>query len=487
MIMRYNKKWPVLLVALFTFVTFGCASLPSGDINVSGEAVVKAAMKYIGRPYRHGMAGPNVFDCSGFTSFIYKQFDISLSRDSRAQYRQGVSVGRKDLRVGDLVFFTSPRSGRSVGHVGIVSKVESDGNFYFVHAARRGVIEDSYRASSYYYNRYLGARRVISDKDTLTIAMCGDIMMGTTYPSVQLPDNDGRDIFLDTKELTEAADIAVGNLEGAITDGGHCTKGNGPNTYAFRMPTSYGHLLGEAGYDYLSLANNHANDFDTEGIASTEQVLEEQGIKFSGIEGRTESAVVERDGIRYGLCAFGHNSYTLKHKDLATVKRILDDLKKKSDVVVVSFHGGAEGRDKRHLPIGTEIFLGEDRGNLREFTHFCIDNGADVVFGHGPHVCRAMEVYKGKFIAYSLGNFCTPYGMSLTSISAYAPVVTIKIDRKGRFLEGKIHSFIQQKGVGPRKDNSDAVAREIKELTESDIQGSPIRIDGAGDITLADD
>jgi len=487
MIMRYNKKWPVLLVALFTFVTFGCASLPSGDINVSGEAVVKAAMKYIGRPYRHGMAGPNVFDCSGFTSFIYKQFDISLSRDSRTQYRQGVSVGRKDLRVGDLVFFTSPRSGRSVGHVGIVSKVESDGNFYFVHAARRGVIEDSYRASSYYYNRYLGARRVISDKDTLTIAMCGDIMMGTTYPSVQLPDNDGRDIFLDTKELTEAADIAVGNLEGAITDAGHCTKGSGPNTYAFRMPTSYGHLLGEAGYDFLSMANNHANDFDTEGVEDTERVLEEQGIKFSGIEGRTESAVVERDGIRYGLCAFGHNSYTLKHKDLATVKRILDDLKKKSDVVVVSFHGGAEGRDKRHLPIGTEIFLGEDRGNLREFTHFCIDNGADVVFGHGPHVCRAMEVYKGKFIAYSLGNFCTPYGMSLTSISAYAPVVTVKIDRKGRFLEGKIHSFIQQKGVGPRKDNSDAVAREIKELTESDIQGSPIRIDGAGNITLADE
>ena len=73
------------------------------------EAVVKAAMKYIGRPYRHGTAGPNVFDCSGFTSFIYKQFDISLSRDSRAQYRQGVSVGRKDLRVGDLVFFTSPK------------------------------------------------------------------------------------------------------------------------------------------------------------------------------------------------------------------------------------------------------------------------------------------------------------------------------------------------------------------------------------------
>ena len=272
--MRYGAKSIVRLLALFVFVTFGCASSPSGGIGLKGEDVIRAAMKYMGRPYRHGMAGPNLFDCSGFTSYIFSQFGISLSRDSRAQYTQGVSVGRKDLRIGDLVFFTSPGSGRGIGHVGIVSKVESDGNFYFVHAARRGVVEDSFRASAYYYNRYVGARRVISDKDTLTIAMCGDIMMGTTYPTVQLPDNDGRDIFADTRQLTLSADLAVGNLEGAITDGGHCTKGNGPNTYAFRMPTSYGHLLGEAGYDYLSQANNHANDFDTEGVVTTEQVLD---------------------------------------------------------------------------------------------------------------------------------------------------------------------------------------------------------------------
>lgn len=321
--------------------------------------------------------------------------------------------------------------------------------------------------------------------DTLVVAMCGDIMMGTTYPSTQLPANDGRDIFLDTKQLTLAANIALGNLEGAITDAGHCTKGSGPNSYAFRMPTRFGHLLSEAGYDFLSQANNHANDFDREGILSTEKVLDDLGIKYSGIAGRQESAVVERNGVRYGVCAFGHNSYTLKHKDLQTVKRIIDNLKATSDIVIVSFHGGAEGRDKRHLPQGTEMFLGEDRGNLREFAHFCIDNGVDVVFGHGPHVCRAMEVYKGKFIAYSLGNFCTPYGMSLTGISGYAPVVTINIDKEGRFLSGKIHSFIQQRGVGPRKDGTDAVAREIKSLTESDIQGSPIRIDDKGNISLA--
>ena len=321
--------------------------------------------------------------------------------------------------------------------------------------------------------------------DTLVVAMCGDIMMGTTYPTTQLPANDGRDIFLDTKPLTLAADIALGNLEGAITDAGHCTKGSGPNSYAFRMPTRFGHLLSEAGYDYVSQANNHANDFDHEGILSTEQVLNDLGIKFSGIAGRTESAVVERNGVRYGVCAFGHNSYTIKHLDLQTVKRIIDDLKPKCDILIVTFHGGAEGRDKCHLPQGMETFLGENRGNLREFTHFCIDNGADVVFGHGPHVCRAMEIYKGKFIAYSLGNFCTPYGISLTGISGYAPVVTINITKEGRFLSGKIHSFIQQRGVGPRKDDTNAVAREIKALTESDIKGSPIRIDDEGNITLA--
>ena len=483
--MNGNKKMMVLLLVLFTSVTFGCASSPGYDTQVAGEEIIKTALKYMGRPYRYGTAGPNVFDCSGFTSFIFKQFGISLSRDSRTQYTQGTSVGRKDLRVGDLVFFTSPRSGRSVGHVGIVSKVEDDGNFYFVHAANRGVTEDSYRASSYYYNRYVGARRVLNDKDTFVIALCGDIMMGTTYPTVQLPPNDGRDIFLDTKALTQAADLAVGNLEGAITDAGHCTKGRGPNSFAFRMPTSFTQLLSDAGYDYLSQANNHANDFDHEGILSTEECLGKWGIKFSGIAGRAESAVVVRGGIRFGLCAFGHNNYTLRHKDLQAVKRILDDLKAESDIVIVSFHGGAEGRDKRHLPHGTEMFLGEDRGNLREFTHFCIDNGADIVFGHGPHVCRAMEVYKGRFIAYSLGNFCTPYGMSLSGISGYAPVVTVKIGKDGEFLDGKIHSFIQHKGIGPRKDDTHAVAREIKNLTESDIQLSPICIDDEGNITVA--
>ena len=319
---------------------------------------------------------------------------------------------------------------------------------------------------------------------TLTVAMTGDVMMGTTYPSMMLPANNGADLFRDAKGVLVGADLTVGNLEGAICDGGKSTKGSGPNSYSFRTPTSYGHLLKEAGFDYMSMANNHANDFGQEGIQSTEKVLKEQGILFSGIAGRTESAVIERKGLKIGLCAFGHNSYTLKHTDLATVGRIVDDLVKRCDLVIVSFHGGAEGRTQRHLPQGGETFLGENRGSLRQLAHFCVDHGADIVYGHGPHVVRGVEVYKGRFIAYSLGNFCTPYNVSLTGISGYAPVVEISIDKDGQFLNGQIHPFLQTRGVGPRTDKNKSVITEMKRLSESDLPQSQASIDSDGHIRL---
>ena len=148
--------------------------------------------------------------------------------------------------------------------------------------------------------------------DTLTIAMTGDIMMGTTFPSRQLPPNNGANLFDDTKSILKRADLAVGNLEGTLCDGGTSTKGTGPHSFAFRTPTSYAPLLTDAGYDFLSMANNHANDFGQTGIESTERCLNEQGIKFSGIAGRTQYAVVERNGVKYGICAFGHNRYTME-------------------------------------------------------------------------------------------------------------------------------------------------------------------------------
>ena len=332
---------------------------------------------------------------------------------------------------------------------------------------------------------HLSFSNVAAQQDTLTIAMVGDVMMGTTFPSMMLPENEGKQLFKDAGDILRQADLALGNLEGTLCDGGQSTKGSGPNSYSFRTPTSYAPRLKEVGFDYMSMANNHANDFGQTGIESTERCLREQGILFSGIDGRTESVVIERKGKKIGICAFGHNSYTLKHTDLQVVGRIVDDLVSRCDLVIVSFHGGAEGKDKRHLPQGAETFLGENRGSLRQLAHFCIDHGADVVYGHGPHVLRAAEVYKGRFIAYSLGNFCTPYNVNLTGISGYAPLMEIKINPKdGQFYSGQVHPFIQMRGIGPRADKTGAVIKEMKQLTEADVPQSQARIDEQGRILM---
>ena len=189
---------------------------------------------------------------------------------------------------------------------------------------------------------------------------------------------------------------------------------------------------------------------------------------------------VEKNGVRYGICSFGQNSYTLKHTDTASVTRIVTALRPQCDILVVNFHGGAEGTKYSHLPNGPETYLGENRGNLRVFAHHCIDLGADIVFGHGPHVVRAVECYNGHLIAYSLGNFCTTYGINVAGLTGYAPVLVARIGRDGRFVEGRIHSFIQTPGMGPLPDTENKVARHMRDLSYADFPG------GCG-LTIADD
>ncbi len=133
--------------------------------DVSGETIVKTAMQYIGVPYRHGTSNGNSFDCSGFTSYVYRQFDITLSRDSRAQYTQGQIIKDKsDLRAGDLVFFQGSSGRGGVGHVGIVTEVNpSEKTFKFVHASSKKGVTTEQSTTAYYSQRYVGARRVLQN------------------------------------------------------------------------------------------------------------------------------------------------------------------------------------------------------------------------------------------------------------------------------------------------------------------------------------
>ena len=129
--------------------------------NIMAYNVLDEAFNHIGARYSHGCAGPYVFDCSGFTSYVFGKMGISLSRSSRQQATQGYGISSSELQSGDLVFFTSPRSGGSVGHVGIVVDVDPvTGSFDFIHASLRGVKVSNSR-ESYYARRYLFGRRVM--------------------------------------------------------------------------------------------------------------------------------------------------------------------------------------------------------------------------------------------------------------------------------------------------------------------------------------
>lgn len=133
----------------------------SAESSAMLDDILKEGAKHLGKRYVHGAKGPNQFDCSGFTSYVYKQFGFNISPGSRIQYTQGVPVARNELRKGDLVFFTSRSSGKNVGHVGIVVSADNEkGTFKFIHASVRGVRYNDFEG--YYVPRYVGARRIIT-------------------------------------------------------------------------------------------------------------------------------------------------------------------------------------------------------------------------------------------------------------------------------------------------------------------------------------
>jgi poly-gamma-glutamate capsule biosynthesis protein CapA/YwtB (metallophosphatase superfamily) len=325
---------------------------------------------------------------------------------------------------------------------------------------------------------------IVHGQEIVSIIGVGDIMLGTDYPSAHyLPPNNGKSLLAEVKDMLNNADLTFGNLEGPIVNGGNTMK-NCPKCYAFRMPEILAQNLSDAGFDVMSVANNHGGDFGEQGRTSTLRVLKELGIQSAGLSNKP-SVTFEKEGIKYGFAAFAPNIGTADLRDIPKAKAIVADLANKSDIVIVSFHGGAEGSSRQHVTRKSETFYGENRGNVYQFSHAVIDAGADVVFGHGPHVTRAIEVYKDRFIAYSLGNFCTHGRFNLTGALGVAPIIKINVDKSGRFLDGKIVSTMQsKKWVGVKIDSNNRALRYIQNLTRTDFPEAIINIDGNGLITL---
>ncbi|HEX4603410.1 MAG TPA: CapA family protein, partial [Candidatus Angelobacter sp.] len=157
-------------------------------------------------------------------------------------------------------------------------------------------------------------------------------------------------------------------------------------------------------------------------------------------------------------------------------------LKTESDLVIVGFHGGAEGATHQHVLEGDDTFLGEDRGDLRRFTHAAIDAGADLVLGSGPHVVRAMEIYKGKLIAYSLGNFATYGPFNLSAENGLSLVLEAHLAADGTFLRGKAYPVKQEKPGGPKMDSEMKVLPVLRSLSLADFKQTAITVGPQGDL-----
>jgi poly-gamma-glutamate capsule biosynthesis protein CapA/YwtB (metallophosphatase superfamily) len=324
----------------------------------------------------------------------------------------------------------------------------------------------------------------ILHKDTLSIIGVGDIMMGTNYPEDKLPPDNGSFLLVDVEKVLRDADVTFGNLEGTLLDSGGTAKTcKDPKVcYAFRTPRRYVQNLVNAGFDLMALANNHAGDMGNEGRESSMKTLEEAGILHAG-QITHKTTIFVKDSIRYGLAAFAPNSNCVSLNDIEGARSIVAQLDSLVDVVIVSFHGGAEGAQHQHVPRTNELYYGENRGDVYKFSHTMIDAGADIIFGHGPHVTRAVEVYKNRFIAYSLGNFCTYRGINVNGINGLAPIIKVFTDLQGKFYRAQIIPTIQTYATGVRIDEKKMVIKIIQDLTKKDFPETPIHIDDNGLIT----
>lgn len=317
----------------------------------------------------------------------------------------------------------------------------------------------------------------VPDKSStrITVAAVGDMMIGTDYPENHLPDDDGAGFLADVTAILSGADVAFGNLEGVLVDGGEPGKkcGNPDACYLFRSPTRYATHYKKAGFDILSLANNHARDFGEDGRTSSMDAIAANGMLHSGREG--DFASFEVNGLKVAFLAYAvtRNSNMMLDYELAFAS--VAQCAASHDIVIVSFHGGAEGVDATHIPFAEEEYFDEPRGDVVWFARGVVDAGADLVIGHGPHVVRGIERYNNRLIAYSLGNFATYYGISVAGIKGIAPILAVTLDGEGGFVEGEIISTVQLRPAGPSIDDRQRALNLIRDLSVQDFGEPGIR------------
>ncbi len=298
-----------------------------------------------------------------------------------------------------------------------------------------------------------------------SLGWVGDISLSRHYG---LPPDGGRSLFAGVTKQLRSTDVTVGNMEGTLGSGGASKCGAGSkNCFAFQAPSSYAGVLRRAGFDLMNVANNHALDFGPFGQRQTLAALRRRRIAYTGRPG--EIRVRRLNGVRVAFVGFAPYPWAASLKSIPAAEILVRRAGRKADVVVVLMHAGAEGADKLHTPRGNETAFGENRGNTRGFAHAVVRAGADLVLGSGPHVVRGIERFRGRLIAYSLGNFLGYRTFSRGGVLSLSGILTVRMTAKGRPAGGRWVS-VRLVGPGvPRRDRSRQSARLVRALSRQDF------------------
>lgn len=222
-----------------------------------------------------------------------------------------------------------------------------------------------------------------------TLSFAGDCTLGSApnnygimYSFIWTIGEDYDYPFANVREYFENDDFTIVNLEGVLAEGGNSSD----KLFTFRGPTAYTNILTGSSVEAVTLANNHTMDYGKDGYASTVTALEEAGVAY--VEQDKSMMYTTESGLTVGVYA---GAFTFNGEDMraqiATMRR------QGADVIIVAAHWGEEGSYRPH-------------SGQTSFAHACIDAGADIVYGHHPHVLQPIEEYNGGVIFYSMGNFC---------------------------------------------------------------------------------
>ena len=237
-----------------------------------------------------------------------------------------------------------------------------------------------------------------------------------------------------------------------------------------------------AGFTVLSVANNHAYDYGPEGQAETIRALERAGLAHTGQVGQVTR--LQEQPVRVAALGFGFYSTAESLLDIPRAARLVERADRWADIVLVTFHGGAEGSGASRVPRGMETYLGEQRGDLRSFSHAVVDAGADLVVGHGPHVLRGMEWYKERLIAYSLGNFVGHHTFSTDGGGRGERRPPGYASRRRLVGEGKARARRRSWAAGAAaRDPAEKAHGVVRDLSEQDFGKRAIRVSRAGELS----